>query len=225
VLILTIETSTPVERVAVVRDGEVLAELTDTVGRGHTEKLLGAVEAVLERSGVALADVGAIAVSIGPGRFSGLRVGLATAKGLAAPSGVPVVPIPTLAALAASADHRKGLVCPMLDARKGEVYAALFRSDGGTLARLLPDAAVPPSEIVRRVAEVARGESVAAVGSGVVEYRGALEAGGVFEFPDGAPAEPAPAAMAAMVEAAAAVGDLPSAESAPTLEPVYIRGI
>ena len=82
-LILTIETSTPTERVAVVRGGEVLAEVSDTVGRGHTEKLLGAIESVLADASVRIDDLDAVGVSIGPGRFSGLRVGLATAKGLA----------------------------------------------------------------------------------------------------------------------------------------------
>ncbi len=113
-MILTIETSTPMERVAVVRDGSVLAELTETVGRGHTEKLLGVVEEVLSGSSVRLRDLDVIAVSIGPGRFSGLRVGLATAKGLATASGLPVAPVESLVALAESARPYGGLVCPML---------------------------------------------------------------------------------------------------------------
>jgi tRNA threonylcarbamoyladenosine biosynthesis protein TsaB len=231
VLILTIETSTPVECVAVVQDREVVAELTDTVGRGHTEKLLGAVEEVLGRAGVTLADLDAIAVSIGPGRFSGLRVGLATAKGLAASSGTPVVPVPTLEALAESARPAPGLVCPMLDARKGEVYAALFRlndvpedgKDSGR-ERMLPDLAVSPAQMVERVAEVADGEPVVALGSGAVEYAAELSEGDVFDLQDRLPAQPTPEAMATFVEDAAA-GALPDAGESLTLEPVYLRGI
>jgi len=235
-LILTIETATPVERVAVVRDGNVLAELTDTVGRGHTEKLLGAVEDVLGRSGEALADLDAVAVSIGPGRFSGLRVGLATAKGLSAASGVPVVPVPTLDALAESARPFRGLVCPALDARRGEVYAALFRmrevSEGAAggapeaaRERLLPDSAVPPAELAANVLAAAGGEDVLFLGSGAFEYVEELRSamGGAFVRPDDAVRQPTPAAMAAIVGLDPA--GLPGASEARTLEPVYLRGI
>jgi len=221
-LILTIETSTPVERVAVVRDGRVLAELSETVGRGHTEKLLGAVESVLSRSAVRAGDLDAIGVSIGPGRFSGLRVGLATAKGLAAASRVPVVPVETLAALAESARPHEGLVCPMLDARKGEVYAALFRLDTRR-ERLLPDVAVAPTEMLESVREAAGEEAVLFLGSGASacrdEITSTLGAGALFAD---APVEaPDPAALASL----AAELELPDPTEAATLEPVYLRGI
>jgi tRNA threonylcarbamoyladenosine biosynthesis protein TsaB len=224
--ILTIETSTPTERVAIVHDGEILAGRTEAVGRGHTERLLGIVEAVLDRSGSVLGDLDAVAVSIGPGRFSGLRVGLATAKGLAAASGLPVVPVPTLEALAESARPRTGLVCAMLDARRGEVYAALFLLDGGR-DRLLPDLALPPIEMALRVAEIARDQRVICLGSGAVEYgtqiAGAAE-GSSFEFVDAIDG-PTPSSMAALVEATVGSAGLPAVEDAAVLEPVYLRGI
>jgi tRNA threonylcarbamoyladenosine biosynthesis protein TsaB len=221
-LILTIETSTPTERVAVVRDGAVLTELTEAVGRGHTEKLLAAVETVLSRSSVALEDLDAIAVSIGPGRFSGLRVGLATAKGLAAASGIPVVPVETLAALAETARPVEGLICPMLDARKGEVYGALFRL-GGSRERLLPDVAVTPGELLERVSEAAEDGPVLCLGSGASVCRAEIEAalGGAARFPEADVEAPAPSAIAAL----AAERDLPDPSDAATLEPVYLRGI
>jgi len=221
-LILTIETSTPTERVAVVRDLSILCELTDTVSRGHTEKLLGAVEAVLERSSVRLGDLDAVGVSIGPGRFSGLRVGLATAKGLAASSGLPVVPVGTLAALAESARPHAGLVCPMLDARRGEVYAALFRL-GVERERALPDVATSPATMLESVRRASGAEPVLFLGSGATVSRGEISSvfGESALFPDTDVAAPAPLAMAVMV----AEHPLPDPGEAATLEPVYLRGI
>ena len=221
-LILTIETSTPTERVAVVRDGSVLAEIMETVGRGHTEKLLGAVESALSRGSVGLRELDAIAVSIGPGRFSGLRVGLATAKGLAAARGLPVVPVQSLEALAESARPYEGLVCPMLDARRGEVYAALFRLGDGR-ERVLQDVAVAPADMIERVQAQAFGEEVLFLGSGAAACAGDLHAssGGSARFPDADVFTATPLAMAAIAEELG----LPDPAEAATLEPVYLRGI
>ncbi len=221
-LILTIETSTPMERVAVVRDGSVLAELMETVGRGHTEKLLGVVESALSRSSVGLRELDAIAVSIGPGRFSGLRVGLATAKGLAAAPGLPVVPVESLAALAESARPYEGLVCSMLDARRGEVYGALFRLGDGR-ERMLQDVAVAPATMIERVHAAARGGEVLFLGSGVAACADCVQAslGNRARFPDDEVSTATPLAMAAIVEELG----LPDPAEAATLEPVYLRGI
>lgn len=221
-LILTIETSTPTERVAVVRDGSVLAEIVETVGRGHTEKLLGAVESVLSRASAGLRELDAIAVSIGPGRFSGLRVGLATAKGLAAARGLPVVPVQSLEALAESARPYEGLVCPMLDARRGEVYAALFHLGDGR-ERVLQDVAVAPAGMIERVQEAAGGREVLFIGSGAVACADDVRAslGGGARFPDADVSTATPLAMAAIVEELG----LPDPAEAATLEPVYLRGI
>ncbi|MBN2564099.1 MAG: tRNA (adenosine(37)-N6)-threonylcarbamoyltransferase complex dimerization subunit type 1 TsaB, partial [Candidatus Eisenbacteria bacterium] len=173
-IVLTIETSTPAEQVAVVRNGTVLAEVTETVGRGHTEMLLGAVDAVLMESALALTDLDAIVVAVGPGRFSGLRVGLATAKGLAAVAGVPVIPVDTLRALAESAGPVAGLVAPLLDARRGEVYGALFRL-GPLRERLLHDTAAPPRAMLELILDAAAGEHVTLTGNGAPMCAGELQ--------------------------------------------------
>ncbi len=120
VRVLTIETSTPSEEVAVVDDGAVLASERRVAGRGQADELLAAVSSVLETSGTPLERLDAIAVSIGPGRFTGLRVGLSTAKGLAAASGVPVLPAPTLEALAGSGGVFDGLVCHLVGTVLGD---------------------------------------------------------------------------------------------------------
>lgn len=219
--VLTIETSTPEERVAVVRDGAVVAEAAESVGRGHTEVLLSTVDAVLSAAGVVLSDLDAIVVSIGPGRFSGLRVGLATAKGLASSSGVRVVPVETLPALAESGGPWKGPVCPMLDARRGEVYGALFQGGEG-YRRRLPDAALPPADLLDVVAAEAGCERVLFVGSGATIAADEIAArfGDAAAFPKDVVAGPTPLAMAAMAERGEA-----GAADAGTLEPIYLRGI
>jgi len=221
--VLTIETSTPTEDVAVVEAGAVLAERRLAAGRGHAEELVIAIAEALRDAGTELRALGAIGVSIGPGRFTGLRVGLSTAKGLSAVSGVPVRPVPTLEALARSAGGRGTLVAPALDARRGEVYGALFRLGERCPFRLLEDRAEPPDVFAARVREAAAGEPVTLVGTGAVAYRGELGSalGVVASFPDAAVLSPSALAIAAMVEEAAAA----PAPALDTIEPVYLRGI
>ncbi len=220
--VLTIETSTPSETVAVVGDGSVLAEERREAGRGRADELLAAISSVLERSDTPLTGLGSIAVSIGPGRFTGLRVGLATAKGLALTSGLPVCPVPTLAALARSGGPFDGLVCAMLDARRGEVYGALFHGSGG-YGQLLAEAALPPEVLVDRVGTSAAGDPILFVGTGATEYarviEGALGAKAIFP-PGGVPA-PVPLAVAAIAEAAPGL----KGSALDALEPVYLRGL
>ena len=103
-------------------------------GRDAAESLLPAVEDLLRAAGCELAAIEAFALSIGPGSFTGLRVGIATVKGLAFGTPRPVAPVSTLAALAVGAGRADVPVVPMLDARRGEVYAAAY-AGGGTLAR------------------------------------------------------------------------------------------
>jgi tRNA threonylcarbamoyladenosine biosynthesis protein TsaB len=220
--ILTIETSTPIEDVAVVEGGRILAEERRTAGRGHAEELLAAVAFVLDRTGLVPGDLDAVAVSIGPGRFSGLRVGLATAKGLALESGLPVVPVPTLPALARSGGVETGLVCPVIDARRGEVYGALFR-EGTERERILPDAALPPAILAEQVKEIAPGEFVLFLGTGASVYEEEISGvlGAYASFASPAVEAPVPLAIAGI---AAELRREPAPDLG-ALEPIYLRGV
>jgi tRNA threonylcarbamoyladenosine biosynthesis protein TsaB len=103
---------------------------------------------------VSLTEIEGIGVSIGPGSFTGLRIALGTVKGFAYAMGQRVVGVPTLESLAYTVCDWNGLVCPVLDARKREVYAALFRRDAnGTLQRLLPDYVLSPADLLKYIAE------------------------------------------------------------------------
>jgi len=136
----------------VARDGAVLAEGVHRESRSHTASLPALVERVLGDAGLALEDVEGIAVSIGPGSFTGLRIGLALAKGLAFAGGLPLVGVPTLEALAWVVDAAPGTsVCAALDARKREVYAALFALEAGGPRRLTPDLALAPEALAARL--------------------------------------------------------------------------
>ncbi len=136
----------------VVRDARVLAEGTHRESRSHTASLPALVERVLGDAGVTVADVEAVAVSIGPGSFTGLRIGLALGKGLAFAGGLPLVGVPTLEALAHIAEAAPGeTVCAALDARKREVYAALFAAMPDGPRRLSPDLALAPDALAARL--------------------------------------------------------------------------
>jgi tRNA threonylcarbamoyladenosine biosynthesis protein TsaB len=151
--VLGIDTATWTASVGVVADDEVLAERSLAGSPTHGLSLVPLIEATLSDARLRLSDVHGLAVSIGPGSFTGLRVGLSTAKGLAFACAVPLVGVATLEALALAAETRDGFVCPMLDARKSEVYTALFRMEHGTPAEVVPACAVELRAWLPRLAQ------------------------------------------------------------------------
>jgi tRNA threonylcarbamoyladenosine biosynthesis protein TsaB len=144
---------------------------------GHANRLLGAAEAALVRAGLGWAEVDRIAVGVGPGSFTGLRIGIATARALAQARGLPLVGVSSLEALALGARDAE-LVLAVLDARRGEAFAAAWR--GG--APVLPAAALSPEALAERVRAL-HGTPLA-VGDGAVRFRGPLEAAGAHVPPD-----------------------------------------
>jgi tRNA threonylcarbamoyladenosine biosynthesis protein TsaB len=143
-LVLGIETATVMGGVALVSDtGELLGEITLRNHESHSERMLPALAWLLATLGLSLRDCAAVAVSQGPGSFTGLRAGIATAKGLAFSLGVPLFGISTLEALAANAPPAAGPVCAVLNARRGEVFRALFRRGPAGPQRLEPDRLLP----------------------------------------------------------------------------------
>jgi len=144
-VILAIETATPRGSVALVSGGAVLGEAALPPGRQTSEAYVPAVSRLLAGAGVQAGDVACVAVSAGPGAFTGLRVGMAAAKGFCFGWGAALVPVSTLAALAARFPGEGRVVCPVLDARKSEVYSAFFRCSSGEPERLSPDMAIAPA--------------------------------------------------------------------------------
>jgi tRNA threonylcarbamoyladenosine biosynthesis protein TsaB len=146
-LILAIETATPHGSVALVSGSIVRAEAALPPGRQASGTIHSAIDGLLRKTGSGPGDVGHVAVSAGPGSFTGLRVGMATAKGFCFGWRIPIVPVPTLHALASRFRSAGMTICPVLDARKEEVYAALFRWEGGECVRFSPDMAIAPADL------------------------------------------------------------------------------
>jgi tRNA threonylcarbamoyladenosine biosynthesis protein TsaB len=142
-MLLGIDTATWTASVALVDGDAVLAERSLPTSGSHGFSLVPLIEEVLGHAGATTGDLRGVAVSIGPGSFTGLRIGLATAKGLAFAQRIPIVGVRTLPALALAAGVQDGLVCPLLDARKGEVYAALVEIAAGQAIVRRDEAAAP----------------------------------------------------------------------------------
>lgn len=151
--VLGIEAATPVAGVAVVEDGRILAERLVNNRRTHSINLLPMIKAVIEESGITPGQIDGVAVSSGPGSFTGLRIGMTTAKTLALVWQVPVVGVSTLEALALPLVPRDQIICPILNARKNEVYACIYKGAPGRPHLLAGPLAVSPEELVRHLEE------------------------------------------------------------------------
>jgi tRNA threonylcarbamoyladenosine biosynthesis protein TsaB len=176
VTLLGLDTSTPAASACVLREDGEAFELTpppDRLGRppAHASELMPAVAEVMERAGMAWGDLRAIAVGVGPGTFTGLRIGIATARALAAAADLPLRRVSSLAALAAGIDAPLRL--PLIDARRGEVFAALFEGDRA----IWPPVAAAPGDLVARLRE--GGFTPLAAGDGSLRFRGMLEEAGI----------------------------------------------
>jgi tRNA threonylcarbamoyladenosine biosynthesis protein TsaB len=180
--ILGIDASTSTASTAIVESGQIVAEdfypRKRTAGRSdpkanHSEIILPLVDSVLKRARIGLLDVAGIAVSVGPGSFTGIRIGLSTVKGLVYGTDIPAFGISTLQASAARVTNFDGIVCSLLDARKNEAYSALFHKHGNHLERLTEDEIIPVLGVFERLR--AFGEPCLFIGDGVTAYRALIE--------------------------------------------------
>ena len=145
--ILSIDSSAIAASVAICEDETLLAEYTLNNGNTHSETILPMVESALRMLGLSAFDIDLFAVSNGPGSFTGVRIGTATVKGLAFGSDKPCVGVSTLEALAYNLVGHEGLICPVMNARRSQVYTALFESDGEKLTRVIEDTPMSISEL------------------------------------------------------------------------------
>jgi tRNA threonylcarbamoyladenosine biosynthesis protein TsaB len=151
--ILGIDTSTACGSVGLVDDERIIAEHLLNTPVTHSERLLGAIESVLREGRCSMSDLDGWAISLGPGSFTGLRIGVSTVKGLSFATGKPVVGVPTLDALASQVSPTPYLICPVLDARKREVYASFYHYDeeNGTIRRQSPYQAIRPEHLIQGI--------------------------------------------------------------------------
>ena len=156
-LFLGMDTSTTFGSLALVEHDDILVEWNLNVPRTHGERLLPGIRQALSAAGRSLDQVDGLAVTTGPGSFTGLRIALSTAKALALATAKPLVGVPTLDVLAENLPMAEGLVCAAIDARKGEVFAALYRRHpAGGAVRLTDYLSVPPEELAERIEEPVR---------------------------------------------------------------------
>jgi tRNA threonylcarbamoyladenosine biosynthesis protein TsaB len=182
--VLGIDTATAVASVALVEDGKLVAEeiqsnrenlsaRTGALPRGnHAEIVISLIQSVLTKAATSNADLSGIAVSIGPGSFTGVRIGLATAKGIAYEGGLPIVGVSTLQANAARVTDFEGIICSLLDARKSEVYFALFSREAHQIKRITIDAVTSLDALLDQIrnCEGGAGASLLFVGDGARVY-------------------------------------------------------
>ena len=173
--VLGIESATPVASVAVTGEEGILAERMVRNGRTHSVNLLPMIKAVIAEAEITRDDLSGIAVSAGPGSFTGLRIGMSIAKTLAQIWGLPIVGVSTLEGLAHALLGHKDLVCPILNARKNEVYTAVYDYSGSTESLLLPHRAAKAWELIEILAPWRR--PVTFLGDGVPIFREQLWAG------------------------------------------------
>ncbi len=166
--ILAIESSGLVASAAIVTEDTLLAEYTVNFKKTHSQTLLPMVEEIVSMVGIDLKEIDAIAVSAGPGSFTGLRIGSATAKGLGLALGKPIIPVPTTQGIAANLYGVQGVICPLMDARRNQVYTGLYRYNKDGFSIVEDQMAVLVDEIIEKVNAI--GEPVTYLGDGVEAF-------------------------------------------------------
>ncbi|HEY1267104.1 MAG TPA: tRNA (adenosine(37)-N6)-threonylcarbamoyltransferase complex dimerization subunit type 1 TsaB [Candidatus Binatia bacterium] len=228
-LILGIDTATTTASVALVDGGNIVREARHEPPRNggplrsnHAAVLLPLIDQLLQGSGRNLRDVEAFAVTLGPGSFTGLRIGLSTVKGLVYGSDTPLIGVPTLHAVAARVDDHEGFICPFLDARKKEVYAALFRRNRGGLERVSEDVVAPPAAVLDAARRQIASARCLFIGDALVAYEALVKAalGAQALSTLGAGYSSTAAAVARIAEEKLRRGDY---DAVGPLAPIYLR--
>lgn len=164
--VLAVDTATATCGVAVVTDRGVAADMSTAGGRSHARRLMTLIDAALDAAGLALSDLDGFGVTVGPGSFTGVRIGVSTVQGLSMATGKPAVGLSSLEALGRQdTDGRPR--CTMIDARRSEVYAAVYVGDGGRLSCRVPPCVAPLASLMPRLPKGCR-----YIGSGAFLYRG-----------------------------------------------------
>lgn len=162
--ILALETSAKACSAAVTEDGSIVASCYQNTGLTHSRTLMPMVESMLRGADLTLGDCGAVAVAVGPGSFTGLRIGVAAAKGLAFAAELPTIGVSTLEGMALSLSCKDGLIICAMDARRNQVYNALFEAKDGLMTRLTDDRAIGLAELLEELKDDPRPKTV--VGDG-----------------------------------------------------------
>ena len=217
-LILGIESATAQVSCAIGGHEGVLALFEATKGRRHVETLVPAIEFCCRMADVGLDEISVVAVDLGPGLFTGMRVGIATAKALAHALRVPMIGLPSLDLLAYPLRHSSRVIAAVIDARRGEVFYAFYRQVPGGVQRLSLPAAGRPDDVVADL--FALNTEVVCVGDGALRYRDVLAEARSVEFAEQWLAHPSAAPLVQIAHAKALREDWVNPWE---LEPMYLR--
>jgi tRNA threonylcarbamoyladenosine biosynthesis protein TsaB len=219
VIVLGIETSTPQTTVAVGSESGTLASALLASGRPQHEEVVPAMERLLRWADVPLTSVSGVAVGLGPGLFTGMRVGIAIGKTLAQVLGVPIIGISSLDLLAFPARYSRRLVCAVIDAKRHEVFFAFYRPVPGGVSRQTDYEVGSPARLASELQ--AAGEDILLVGNGALAFRRELESAGTsLEF--GSPSSAHPSAEA-LVELAVPRFQREEHDRLYDVTPIYVR--
>ena len=216
--ILALDTSSRAASCALLRGGVLAGEFFVNIGLTHSQTAMPMLEKLLEQTMTAPGEIDVFAVTTGPGSFTGLRIGISAVKGMAMATGKPCAGVPTLMALAVGASLFEGYICPVMDARRDQVYTAIFESTAGGLHRLRQDKALPIEELGKQLAGL--GSPALLVGDGAALC---VEALGQPKHLRLAPEQflhQKASAVASVAEEMARTGQLVSAGN---LAPTYLR--
>lgn len=215
-LILGVETATTQVSVAIGGHEGVIAAVEITRGRRHAEILAPAVEFLCHHTSITMEEFSVVAVDVGPGLFTGMRVGMVAAKAFAQALRIPMIGISSLDLLAFGARHSDRVVVPVIDARKGEVFWAMYRQVPGGMQQVAPPTVGPVDDLVADL--LARSQEVLCVGDGAQRYRAEILEGYRCEI--GGDVAPSAGALVQLAHARALREEWVSPRE---IEPIYLR--
>jgi tRNA threonylcarbamoyladenosine biosynthesis protein TsaB len=217
--LLALETSTRMGSIALLSDGRLISEYQTGIRPNYSEMLLPLIEQVVSTSDTSIEEIDMFAVAQGPGSFTALRIGISVILGLSIATDKKIVPVPSLDGLAYNAYCSNHLICPMLDARRGEIYYAFYRfEDRGRLQRITPYRVASPDRVISEI-----DETVVLLGDGIAMYRDRF----VDSLGEKACIAPGhlhyPRASAIGAIAMQRMSDFPDAVAHETIVPLYVR--
>ncbi len=165
--ILGIDTCCMAATSAIIADDRLVAQVVQNNNKTHSQSIMPMIDFMLKQTKLSIGDIDGFAVAVGPGSFTGVRIGVATIKALAHPSGKPCIPVSTLEALAFNVSPFDGIICPILDARRNQVYTATFKNEASN--RLTEDRAISIEELCEELSSTDK--NIIFVGDGIPAYR------------------------------------------------------
>ncbi len=172
--ILGIDTSTMAANVAVIEDDKLICEYTINTKKTHSQKLMPMIENMLKLSDIEIKEIGAIAICVGPGSFTGLRISMATAKAISHVNNIPLISVNSLEVLGSNIDFSNKKICAVLDAQRNQVYSCKYESEGNKAKELEEIKIMPIDELLEELSSTS--EEWIMVGEAVDKYREKIEA-------------------------------------------------